>query len=568
MYVRGIGSWLRIKSLRWKFMLAPIAGVLMMAILAVVLIKLTHKQISDLEQIHNRGFDRALILTQLTSRLAEAHAKIYDRLYFLGPEADEGEIYDAGKPLLNEVHQIKAFLLEQIEEFDPETRQVELLRSLAGSLDKYRINTTNAMLMATVNPALARDEMSESTKLFNQVNAEFQLVNEIIHSRLNTQLAEHRRLTDDNTNQFAALFVLAILIMLGIGVLLANFLSSELNRLIVRLGNLVSWDMPANSSQSIDEVATLTAAIERVRDSYVSLEQAREDLDRTNRQLSDSHQTIIRREKSLEQLNAELERRISEQDRIIAEQKRAEAARDKALAEAEFANQAKSEFLATMSHELRTPLNAIIGFSEMIHNASFGPIRARYQEYAEYIRRSGEHLLGLISDILDISRIEEGALEIDFRDVEVGEIFTQCEDMLRDRASRSNLRLDCVTSDNLPKIRADKLRLKQVLLNLVGNAIKFTPASGTITMSAQSIGAGTVIISVSDTGIGMAEADIPKALEKFGQVRDTYLRSHDGAGIGLTLSKSLVEQIGGTFEIRSEVGKGTIISIEFPAANA
>ena len=567
MYVRGIGSWLRIKSLRWKFMLAPIVGVLMMAGLAIVLIKLIHTQIGDLERLHNRGFDRALITSQLSNQLAENHAKIYDRLFALAPNADEGEVYDAGKPLLLEIHRIKEQLVDQIPLFDENSREAELLTRLAELLDKYRVNTTNAMLMATVNPALSKKVMAQSTAWFNQLNAELLAVNEMIHKRLDRELAIHRKDADQQTTEFTVMFVLTILIMLGIGGVLANVLSHDLNRLIVRLGNLVAWEQTPTSTDDIDEVATLTVAIERVRESYVSLEKARMDLDRTNKKLNESHQTILHREKSLAQLNVELEQKVAEQEKTIADQKRAEAARDRALTEAELANHAKNEFLATMSHELRTPLNAIIGFSDMIHNATFGPIKDKYQDYAEYIRLSGEHLLSLISDILDISRIEEGALEIEFSDVSADEVFKQCVDMLQERASRAGLSLEYSVPAGLPKIYVDKLRLKQVLLNLAGNAIKFTPAGGKVMMSAERLDEKTVTVQVSDTGVGIAEGDIPRALEKFGQVRDTHLRSHEGAGIGLTLAKSLIEQIGGTFEIHSMVGKGTTVSAHFPIAD-
>jgi len=232
--------------------------------------------------------------------------------------------------------------------------------------------------------------------------------------------------------------------------------------------------------------------------------------------------------------------------------------------EAEAANMAKTEFLANMSHELRTPLNAIIGFSDIIKGAMFGPLGSKYQEYATDINSSGEHLLGIISDILDISKVEAGELDLDERDVDLTDTLTTCKMMVGGRADEAGVTLGTELAPRLPLLYADPLRLKQILLNLIGNAIKFTPKGGRILVTGFVTYEGGVALTVSDTGVGIAKEDVSTALEKFGQIRNGHLQAHEGAGLGLALARSLMERHGGTLEIASEVGTGTTVTIMFP----
>jgi len=256
----------------------------------------------------------------------------------------------------------------------------------------------------------------------------------------------------------------------------------------------------------------------------------------------------------IDNANRNLERKVDERTLELIE----------AMDKAETANLSKTEFLANMSHELRTPLNAIIGFSEIIEMAMFGPLEGQYQEYAKDINSSGEHLLGIISDILDISKVETGELDIDEELINVEETAAACEVMVRSRAVDSGVTLTIELSTGLPLLNADPLRVKQILLNLIGNAIKFTPEGGLISVTGKVANSGGVALMVEDTGIGIDEEDIPTALEKFGQIRDGHTHAHEGAGIGLALSNLLMERHGGRLEIASEVGKGTIVTVIFP----
>jgi PAS domain S-box-containing protein len=246
------------------------------------------------------------------------------------------------------------------------------------------------------------------------------------------------------------------------------------------------------------------------------------------------------------------------------ERKQAEDALLHAKNQAELANRAKSEFLANMSHELRTPLNSVIGFADMLRTQMLGPVGNRkYIEYAADIIASGTHLLEVINDILDLSKIEAGELTIDDNVIDLGSLVDNCVRMIRPRAARARIRL-AVDVPNAPiALRADSLRIKQILLNLLSNAVKFTPADGTVAVRA-GLEDGAVVLAVHDTGIGIAPEDIPRILEPFAQVESSLTRGHEGTGLGLTLVKRLTEKHGGTLAITSAPGEGTTVTVRFP----
>jgi len=233
--------------------------------------------------------------------------------------------------------------------------------------------------------------------------------------------------------------------------------------------------------------------------------------------------------------------------------------------EAERANQAKSEFLANMSHELRTPLNAIIGFSELLMHETFGPVGdPKNRDSLTSIHEAGNHLFAIISDILDISKIEANVLEIDDEVFDVVKVATETVRMVLPSAQEKGVSLKADFQDEFPKITADRLRVKQVLLNLINNGIKFTPSGGEVVVVMKVEANDGVVISVTDTGIGIAEENIHKIIEPFGQVADSQKRSHGGTGLGLSICKSLMELHGGNMIIESELGKGSRFVVRFP----
>ena len=233
--------------------------------------------------------------------------------------------------------------------------------------------------------------------------------------------------------------------------------------------------------------------------------------------------------------------------------------------EAEGASRIKSDLMANMSHELRTPLNAIIGFSDSMKAEIFGPIgHEKYREYLEDIHQSGQHLLGLINDILDVSSIEAGAVELHEENVSLCDVVETSVRFIRARADNGQVSIASTIDPEIPLIYADERRVKQILLNLISNAVKFTPEAGRVTVSAQLNDDGSLAVAVADNGIGMDEEEVTKALSTFGQVDSGLDRKHEGSGLGLPLTMGLIELHGGTMEIESEKGHGSLITVTFP----
>jgi PAS domain S-box-containing protein len=250
--------------------------------------------------------------------------------------------------------------------------------------------------------------------------------------------------------------------------------------------------------------------------------------------------------------------------RDVSERMNHEMAIRSARERAEAANKAKSRFLANMSHELRTPLNAVIGFTDLMRQRTFGPLgNARYEEYATLIYDSGQLLLDLISDMLDMAKIEAGKLELNFERVDIGGTVEDCARMLRDRAENSGLELTVSLPEEPVFLIADKRAVKQVLLNLLTNAIKFTPAGGHVGVSVRTRD-GQTVVTVRDTGIGIPAEDLPRLGNPFEQVNSDPMLAKGGSGLGLALVRALMEKHGGSLHIDSEEGVGTTVCASFP----
>jgi signal transduction histidine kinase len=232
---------------------------------------------------------------------------------------------------------------------------------------------------------------------------------------------------------------------------------------------------------------------------------------------------------------------------------------------AEAANRAKSTFLANMSHELRTPLSAIIGFSEMMQREALGPVGStRYRAYADDINQSGMHLLELVNDLLDLSKIEAGKMELAEDLVDVSQLITDCMMLVRDTAARAGIELALHMDQHLPAVYVDERKLKQILINLLSNAIKFTASGGGVEITAALATSGSLDISVRDSGVGIRPEDMAKVLEPFGQAHAAIESSQPGTGLGLPLSRKLAELHGGTLEIESAMGRGTTVLLRLP----
>jgi signal transduction histidine kinase len=249
----------------------------------------------------------------------------------------------------------------------------------------------------------------------------------------------------------------------------------------------------------------------------------------------------------------------------VVERERATANLRDAKRKAEISDRAKSEFLANMSHELRTPLNAITGFSDVIAGEMFGPVgNPKYHDYVKDINASGVHLLDVINDILDLSKIEAGTTELHEKNIELSRVIEACLKLIKGRARKLGVAIDVDTAPGGPALFADERKVKQILINLLSNAVKFTPSGGTVTIRCWCHGNDGYVVQVADTGIGIALADIPLALSPFQQIDGDLNRKFEGTGLGLLLAKSLAELHGGSLDLQSKVGVGTTVTVRFP----
>ncbi len=283
-------------------------------------------------------------------------------------------------------------------------------------------------------------------------------------------------------------------------------------------------------------------------------------------ELREKNAALLCNQLRLEQTNADLQSKAAEMTELAQKLDAALVKEKAATQEAQAASQAKSDFLAMMSHELRTPLNAILGFAEVMRDGHCGTDLDRFRGYAGYIHEAGEHLLALISDILDLAKLESGRVELQPIEMDVTDLFTRARELTSGLAEAARVELSVDTVMPGLSLLADRRATMQMLFNLLSNAIKFTPAEGKVRVKLDLPAEGGVVIAVEDTGIGMTESGIKRALERFTQVEPLDRRSQHGTGLGLPLVKELIELHGGTLELRSEPNQGTQARLCFPGS--
>jgi signal transduction histidine kinase len=360
----------------------------------------------------------------------------------------------------------------------------------------------------------------------------------------------------------------AIVLMMPLGHVTGRVSVVSVTSLLILIGeylfvaNRLRYVAAAGVATSVGYFA-LSIHLERLTTPALALEGAVHALGNLLGILSVYRSGLMRRRQfALSRGDAALNQRLEAQARLLAAQAAELArARDEALQ----ANRAKSEFLAYMSHELRSPMNAIIGFSEIMKNELMGRMSPpRYREYADDIHGSAKHLLSLINDILDLSKAEAGKLQLNEAEVDVASAVEAVRRLVAVRAEASHIVLRAQPAANLPPLAGDERMVKQMVLNLLANAIKFTPARGSVTLSAGKDSAGALFIAVADTGPGIAATDIPRILEAYGRTDAAEKGSAEGTGLGLTLVKAMIELHGGALAIESKPGAGSTFTLRFP----
>jgi len=562
-----MAHWLNGLSLRWKFMLAPVIGIAMMIALAVFMLNLRRDQDAFISHLQNVEFARAQLVANLSTRMADNHAQIYELLRLAEEQTDEGEFYDAGKPRLNEIHRIEAEFEDEIESGHLSPNEAQMFSNLLRNITDYRITITNALLTATVDMRLARDLMTTSSEQYNRLNGEFLAVNQALQQRLNEQLTARNVVADRQTLIISVVFLAIIVVMLLLSGILSNVLSRDLRVSIGRLGGLLLRERHTggSSKEPGNEVAMLAAAIEGVRASHEDLRQTQAELDATNQRLSQSYVTILTRERTLAELNDQLKQKIEQLNTTIAERDLAEEALRRAQR-----LEAVGQLTGGIAHDFNNLMTAMIGHAELLE--SFSAADARTRHSVDAIVKAVDRGVAMTQRLLAFARKQP----LSPQPTEVRGLLLGIEELLR-RSLREtiDLRLEPGSTDSVAFV--DAHQFENAIINLAVNARDAMPRGGILEITAAEIAldgtrsgeldglpAGTYVrVRVRDNGTGMSAEVLAKAFEPFFTTKDVG----EGSGLGLSMVYGFAKQSSGHVTIMSRPGEGTAVNLYVPKSH-
>ncbi len=554
-------------KIRTKFLLIPLVVAIGTTLVASLYLSILDARQAKLSHVVQHDLAEIKQLTTVFSQLSTNHVQIFDLLATATRSTAE-QLYEIGKIRLHLIHNLIGQFNAATQTFRVTEQERAIQKKLREELFRYRDATITAIEMASVDVALATQYMIKANQSYSEVNRDFLSLLNMARQDSNTAITGVLHEFDHDVAQFRVLVGLTVLSLVVLTLLVANLLTHEIVSLTGIMAKVVRGDKRVEVPYVArrDEIGILAQGLQRFQQSLLQLTASEVATTALNQKLAKEVEERHQAQEALQRLNENLEKQVQERtDELrqkIAQLEETEVALRMAKEEAELGNRAKSQFLANMSHELRTPLNAVLGYTQILTRE--GGLSLRQEKAVAIIEQSGEHLLGLINELLDTARIEAGILELHPVECDLPRLLQGIAESVRVRAEAKRLSFTVEQLGDLPAVvRADQRRLRQVLINLLDNAIKYT-ATGGVTLTVESHD-NRLRVAVADTGMGIPPAQLPHIFDAFYQVRNGQAFV-EGTGLGLAISKRLVGLMGGTLDVRSTPGEGSVFSFELSLA--